>query len=76
MAYWSGIIVNDLFGLLGMILLMSIIVRLMYRYFSKEKQETAIVIKKQCYDKQGYRKHEASFLQKELSNIVQTFQLT
>lgn len=65
MAYLFGSIVNCAFGLLGIIIIAGIIIRLMYRYFSKEKQEAAIVVKKQSYDKQIYRKKEASFVKKE-----------
>ncbi len=71
MAYLFGNIVNYSFGLLGVIIIAGIMVRLMYCYFSKEKQEIATVIKKQSYDKQVYRKHESPFLKKE---YVITFQ--
>ncbi len=71
MAYLFGNIVNYSFGLLGVIIIAGIMVQLIYRYFSKEKQEIATVIKKQSYDKQVYRKNEASFVKKE---YVVTFQ--
>ena len=71
MANLFGNIIYYIFGLLGIIIVTAIITRLMYNYFSKEKQEKAIVVNKQSYDRQVYRKIQAPFTKKE---YVITFQ--
>ena len=64
-------IVNSVFGLLEIIIVVGIIARLIYSYFSKERKESAVVINKQSFDKQVYRKNEATLVKKE---YVITFQ--
>ncbi len=66
-----GTIVNYVFGGMGILIAFGILIRLAYSFFSKEKQEKAVVINKQSFDKQVYRKNQASFVRKE---YVITFQ--
>jgi hypothetical protein len=66
-----GNIANYIFGLLGIIIAIGIIARLICNFFSKEKQENAIVVNKQRYDRQVYRKSQSPFVKKE---YVITFQ--
>lgn len=60
-----GNIVNFIFALIGAIIVIGIIIRVIINLFSKEKSIKAIVVDKQSYDKQIYRKNQASFTQKE-----------
>ena len=58
-------IVNFIFALIGAIIVIGIIIRVIINLFSKEKSIKAIVVDKQCYDKQIYRKSQAPFMRKE-----------
>ena len=60
-----GNIVNFIFALIGAIIVIGIIIRVIINLFSKEKSIKAIVVDKQCYDKQIYRKSQAPFMRKE-----------
>lgn len=66
-----GSIFNYIFGLLGIIIITGITVRIMYNYLSKEKQENAVVMNRQSYDRTIYRKSQAPYIKKE---YVITFQ--
>ena len=55
-----GNVVNLIFALIG-----AIIVKVIINLFSKEKSIKAIVVDKQSYDKQIYRKSQAPFTRKE-----------
>ena len=56
-----GNIVNFIFALIGAIIVVGVIINI----FSKEKSIKAIVVDKQSYDKQIYRKSQAPFTRKE-----------
>jgi len=71
MANLFGNIVNYVFGVFGILIASCISIRLLYNVFSKEKQERAVVINKQSFDKQVYRTKQAPFTRKE---YVITFQ--
>lgn len=71
MAGFLGNIVNCIFGLLGIIIAAGITARLIYNCFTKEKQEKAVVVNKQSYDRQVYRKSQTPYVKKE---YVITFQ--
>ena len=58
-------IVNFIFALIGAIIVIGIIIRVIINLLSKEKSIKAIVVDKQCYDKQIYRKSQAPFMRKE-----------
>ena len=60
-----GNIVNFIFALIGAIIVIGIIIRVKINLYSKEKRIKAIVFDKQSYDKQIYRKSQASFTRKE-----------
>ena len=60
-----GNIVNLIFALIGAIIVIGIIIRVIINLFSKEKSIKAIVVDKQSYDKQIYRKSQAPFTRKE-----------
>ena len=60
-----GNIVNFIFALIGAIIVIGIIIRVIINLFSKEKSIKAIVVDKQSYDKQIYRKSQAPFTVKE-----------
>ena len=60
-----GNIVILIFALFGAIIVIGIIIRVIINLFSKEKSIKAIVVDKQCYDKQIYRKSQAPFTRKE-----------
>ena len=60
-----GNIVNLIFALIGAIIVIRIIIRVMMNLFSKEKSIKAIVVDKQSYNKQIYRKSQAPFVGKE-----------
>lgn len=63
--------VNYIFVIVEIIIISGIIIRLIHNNFSKEKREKAIVVKKQCFDRQIYRKNQAPFVKKE---YIITFQ--
>ena len=65
-----GNIVNFIFALIDAIIVIGIIVKVIINLFSKEKSIKAIVVDKQSYDKQIYRKSQAPFTRKE---CVKTF---
>ena len=58
-------IVNFIFALIGAIIVVGISIKVIINIFSKEKSIKAIVVDKQSYDKQIYRKSQASFTRKE-----------
>ena len=60
-----GNIVNFIFVLAGAIIVVGISIKVIINIFSKEKSIKAIVVDKQCYDKQIYRKSQATFMRKE-----------
>ena len=60
-----GNIVNFIFALIGVIIVIGILIRVIINLFSKEKSIKAIVVDKQSYDKQIYRKSQAPFIRKE-----------
>jgi len=60
-----GNIVNLIFALIGAIIVIGIIIRVIINLFSKEKSIKAIVVDKQSYDKQIYRKSQAPHTRKE-----------
>ena len=60
-----GNIVNFIFALIWAIIVIGIIVKVIINLFSKEKSIRAIVVDKQSYDKQIYRKNQAPFPRKE-----------
>lgn len=62
MAELFGNIINTIFGLLGIVIVLSVVI---HTFFLKEKVETAVVINKQSYDRQVYRKGQAPFLKRE-----------
>lgn len=66
-----GNIVNFIFALIGAIIVIGIIIKLTINLFSKEKSIKAIVVDKQSYDEQIYRKSQAPF---EKKKYVITFQ--
>ena len=70
MANLFGNIVNYIFGLLGVVMVAGISARLMYVHFTTEKQETAVVVNKQSYDRRVFGKNHTT-LKKE---YVITFQ--
>ena len=53
-----------LFVILEIIIVLGIIIKLVNSYFFKEKQENAVVINKECYDKQIYNKAQAPYTKK------------
>jgi len=65
-----GNIVNFIFALIGVIIVVGISIKVIINIFSKEKSIKAIVIDKQSYDKQIYRKSQEPFTRK---NYVVTF---
>lgn len=71
MANLFGNIVNFIFVLIGIVIIIGVIAKICFNYFSKEKEVRATVINKQSYDKQIYRKSQAPFTKKE---YVITFQ--
>jgi len=58
-------IVNFIFALIGAIIVVGISIKVIINIFSKEKSIKAIVVDKQSYDKQIYRKSQALFTRKE-----------
>jgi len=60
-----GNIVNLIFALVGVIIVVGISIKIIKNIISKEKIIKAIVIDKQSYDKQIYRKNQAPFTRKE-----------
>lgn len=60
-----GNIVNFIFALIGAIIVIGTIIKVMINLFSKEKSIKAIIVDKQSYDKQIYRKSQAPFTRKE-----------
>ena len=60
-----GNIVNLVFALIGVIIGIGIIIRVIMNICSKEKSIKAIVVDKQSYDKQIYRKSQAPLTRKE-----------
>jgi len=60
-----GNIVNLIFALIGAIIVFGISIKVIINIFSKEKSIKAIVVDKQSYDKQIYRKSHAPFTVKE-----------
>ena len=60
-----GNIVNLIFALIGVIIVVGISIKVIINIFSKEKTIKAIVVDKQSYDKQIYRKSQAPFTRKE-----------
>ena len=71
MADLFGNIVNFAFILIGIVVIIGVIARICSNHFLKEKEVKAMVINKQSYDKQVYRKSQAPFTKKE---YVITFQ--
>lgn len=67
----AGNILNYIFGIIEIIIISGIIIRLIHNNFSKEKEEKAVVINKQCFDRQIYRKNQVPFVKKE---CIVTFQ--
>ena len=60
-----GNVVNFIFVVIGAVIVIGIIIRVIINIFSKEKSIKAIVVDKQSYDKQIYRKSQAPFTRKE-----------
>ncbi len=66
-----GTIVYFVFAFIGVTIMIGVTARICSNYFSKEKEVKAMVINKQSYEKQIYRKSQAPFIKKE---YVITFQ--
>lgn len=58
-------IVNYVLVLLIIVIWVGIAIRILRNYFSKTKIVYAIVVDKQCYDKQIYSKGQAPYIKKE-----------
>ena len=58
-------IVNFIFTLIGAVIVIGIIIKVIINMYSKEKSIHAVVVDKQSYDKQIYRKSQAPFTRKE-----------
>ncbi len=71
MADLFGNIVNFVFVLIGVVIIICVIARIFSNHLFNEKEVKAMVINKQSYDKQIYRKSQAPFTKKE---YVITFQ--
>ena len=60
-----GNAVNFIFAVIGAIIVIGFIIKVVSEFSAKEKTIKAVVIDKQSYDKQIYRKSQTSFTQKE-----------